>query len=405
MKSGLTAALALLALLSLAPASGAATVDELERRLDLVTTELQQLKNEATVAEPQYVSIYGSGPAASRIYQLGRGLSVGGYGEAKYTHYTDDQGTAKDRADLVRLILYTGYKFSDKIVLNTELEFEHAKIEGGEEGGEVAVEFAQLDFLLQQKINLRAGLMLVPVGITNEQHEPTQFHGNDRPLVERQVIPATWRELGVGAFGTLADGIDYKLYLVTGLDATGFNATGIRGGRQEGSKATAEDWGVVARLDFQPLLGLDLGASVYLGNSGQGSEFSGQHPDVFTQLYEAHLQARHSGLEVKGLATLLRIDETGLLNGVPSQAMAGYGELAYDLLAWLAPRSGQYLAPFVRVEKIDYQGSSEDVELYVAGLSYKPHPQVVLKADYRKFDLQAKADAPGEINLGLGFIF
>lgn len=405
MKFSLTAALALLVLLYLAPASRAASVDELERRLDLVTAELQQLKNESAVTAPEYVPVYGSGPAASKVYQLGHGLSIGGYGEAKYTHFINGQEEKSDRADLVRLILYTGYKFSDRIVLNTELEFEHAKVEGGEDGGEVAVEFAQLDFLLRQDLNLRAGLMLVPVGITNEQHEPTQFHGNDRPLVERQVIPATWRELGIGAFGTLVESLDYKLCLVTGLDASGFDATGIRGGRQEGSEATAEDWGVVARLDYQPVLGLDLGASAYLGNSGQGGAFQGEHPDVFTQLYETHLQARHHGLEFKGLATLLRIDDTALLDGVPSQALAGYGELAYDVLPLLCPQSGQYLAPFVRMEKIDYQGSSEDLELYVAGLSYKPHPQVVLKADYRKFNHLAKADGGDELNLGIGFIF
>jgi len=406
MKTFCVAVVCLLTLSALPHTARSASVEELERRLDLVTEELQKLKNESAVSgEVEYSSSFGQGPAASKVYHLPKGLSIGGYGEAKYTAFVDDKGDRLNKADFVRLVLYTGYKFTDSILLNSELEFEHAKVEGGEDGGEVAVEFANLDFLLDEKFNLRAGLMLLPVGITNELHEPTLFHGNDRPLVERQVIPATWRELGVGAFGKLAEGLDYKLYLVNGLDADGFGATGIRSGRQEGSEATAEDLAVVARLDYQPQLGLDLGASAYLGNSGQSGEFSGQQADIFTQLYEVHGQYKHHGLELKGLATLLKIDETGLLGGVPEQALAGYGEIAYDILPLLAAGTGQYLAPFVRLEKIDYQGSNEDVELLVAGLSYKPIPNVVLKADYRNFNHLAKADAADEINLGLGFIF
>jgi len=396
-----------LALLTLAPRPGrAASVEELERRLDLVTEELQKLKNESAVSvEPEFTSTFGQGPAASKVYHLPKGLSIGGYGEARYTAFVDDKGDRLNKADFVRLVLYTGYKFTDRILMNSELEFEHAKVEGNEEGGEVAVEFANLDFLLDERFNLRAGLMLLPVGITNELHEPTLFHGNDRPLVERQVIPATWRELGVGAFGQLAEGLDYKLYLVTGLDADGFGATGIRSGRQEGSEATAEDLAVVARLDYQPRLGLDLGASLYLGNAGQSGEFGGQKADIFTELYELHGQFKHHGLELKALGTLLRIDEAQLLGGVPEQALAGYGEIAYDILPLLTPGTDQYLAPFVRFEKIDYQGSAEDVNLLVAGLSYKPIPKVVIKADYRNFDQQAKADSADEVNLGIGFIF
>jgi len=401
--------LALLMTLLLAqPGVGqAASTEELERRLDLITAELQKMKNETAVTDQAYSSDYGLGPAASKVYKLSKGLSIGGYGEAKYTNYVQDQGSNVDTADMVRLILYTGYKFTDKILLNSEIEFEHGKVEGGKDGGEVAIEFANIDFLLDEKVNLRAGLMLMPVGITNELHEPTLFHGNDRPLVERQVIPATWRELGVGAFGQISEGLEYKLYLVNSLDASGFDSKGIRGGRESGSKAKAEDFSLVARFDYEPTLGLNLGGSAYLGNAGQGQEFNGKQVDVFTQIYEVHGQYKVRGLELKALASRVEIDDTEQLNGVPERVAGWYSEVAYDLLPHIVTGTSQYLAPFVRYENIDYAGSNQDVELLVSGLSYKPIPNVVVKADYRNFNNfgTGKADAADEVNLGIGFIF
>jgi len=385
----------------------AADVAELERRLDLVTEELQKMKNEAAIEESAYASSYGFGPAASKIYQLTKGLSIGGYGEARYTNLIHDQAGKRDSADFQRLVLYVGNKFSDHIVLNSEIEFEHASTGSG---GEVSVEFATLDFLLTDALNIKTGLMLVPVGIANELHEPTLFHGNDRPLVERQVLPATWREMGVGLFGKLADGLDYKLYLVNGLDASGFGSKGVRDGRQNGAKAVVEDWALVARLDYEPALGLNLGGSVFMGDAGQEQDFAGVRADVFTSIYEIHGQYKVAGLELKALGSLVRISDSAavsaqVLETVPARTSAWYGEVAYDVLQLALPGTQQYLAPFVRYEQIDYRGSNQDVDLLVTGISYKPVPNVVIKGDYRNFNNRRTVDAADEINLGIGFIF
>jgi len=395
-----------LVLLTISSAAWAADMEELERRLDLVTEELQKMKNERSVDE-EYSSSYGFGPAASKVYQLTRGLSIGGYGEARYTNYIHDQAGKRDQADYQRFVLYVGNKFSDRIILNTETEFEHASTEGD---GSVSVEFATLDFLLTDAVNIKTGLMLVPVGIANEQHEPTLFHGNDRPLVERQVIPATWREMGIGLFGKLAEGVDYKLMLVNGLNAAGFGSTGIRDGRQIGSKSIAEDWAVVARLDYEPVLGLNLGGSAYWGDAGQEQDFAGNRVDVLTRIYEIHGQYKVAGLELKALGSVVRIGDSAavsaqVLEQVPDRIGAWYGEVAYDVLPLVVSGTQQYLAPFVRYEQIDYRGSDQDVDLLVTGLSYKPIPNVVVKADYRNFNNRVVADAADEINLGFGFIF
>jgi hypothetical protein len=270
---------------------------------------------------------------------------------------------------------------------------------------------ASLDFLLNEKFNLRTGLLLAPMGITNLLHEPTLFNGVDRPLVERQVIPSTWREMGVGAFGKLTDKLDYKLYVMNGFDGADFTEQGLRGGRQKASKTKAEDWALVGRLDYEPVLGLKLGGSFYLGDSGQGqvTDAGGSEVDVFTQIYEAHAQYKYRGLELKALASQVKIDDAEIIQAqtgedVPDEIFAYYGEVAYDVLPHIFAGTSQYLAPFVRYENLDYDGNNQDVALLVTGISYKPIPNVVLKADYSNFDMKDGTRAD-ELNLGFGYIF
>ena len=110
------------------------------------------------------------------------------------------------RPDFHRFVLLFGHSFSDRIKFWSELEVEHALVEGGEESGEVALEQAYLDFLITPAFNIRAGMMLTPVGIINERHEPPSFNGVERPFVETVIIPTTWRELGFGLTGDFGRG-------------------------------------------------------------------------------------------------------------------------------------------------------------------------------------------------------
>ena len=198
-----------------APASARSTPSadsSAAKKTDILASEVEKLKTQLLIPETrEYKSQFGLGPAASQVYRVNRGISLGGYGEALYTNYVGDKGDSKDTFDLQRAVLYLGYKFNDRIILNNEIEFEHASTgEGAEEKGEVSVEFSQLDFLLHDAANIRAGLMLMPMGFINEMHEPTTFHGSRRPDVERYIIPATWREMGAGLFGEPLPGLRFE---------------------------------------------------------------------------------------------------------------------------------------------------------------------------------------------------
>jgi hypothetical protein len=396
----------------------ASNVKKLERKTDILSQEVEKLRtNLAIPDEVKYKSAYGLGPAASKVYQVGKGLSIGGYGEANYQKIVSDKGNAKDNADFERLVMYVGYKFTDSILFNSEIEFEHGSTA---EGGSVSVEFAAMDFFIDPRVNARTGMVLMPMGFINQIHEPPFFFGNNRPEVERRIIPTTWREIGVGLFGAITPNFTYTGYVVNGLDAQGFNSNGIRDGRQNGGQALAENFGYVARMDYVPdaLPGVSVGTSAYLGNSGQDLNYKGKTPNVFTQLYEAHVQWKYRGLEFRTLGSWGHINDAGILSAYKGQTVgsANYGwytEIGYDVLPLLFKDTPQYLAPFFRYEQFDTIASTPsgykdnqnlDREIFQVGLQYKPIPNVVIKADYRNFSAK-KGSVPDDFNLGFGFIY
>jgi len=397
-----------------------ADVDELERKLDIVTEELRKLKEEEAAPEAKPLeSKYGLGPSASKVYLRDRGLSLGGYGEFNYKESLSD---GDDTYDFLRLVLYAGYKFTDRIVFNSEIEFEHASTGSNDTAGQASVEQAYLDFFLKDWANVRAGLVLVPVGFINELHEPPFFHGNERPSVERQIIPTTWRANGLGVFGDVGETLSYRSYVVTSLRAERFSSANIRSGRQNGNIERAKDFSWVGRLDYTPVLGLDLGASIYLGNQGQGDDLvlgaTTDDVDAFMQMYEGHVQWHHRGLEIRALGVYVNLEDTEELSinaGEPigSDMWGAYGEVAYDVMPWVLPDTEQYLAPWVRYSRYNTQedvpsgfvaDDEQDREDLEVGFSYKPIPQVVIKTEYRYLDAK-EGDRPDEFRLGAGFVF
>jgi hypothetical protein len=402
------------------PSAGAlATVAEQDRKIGVIATEVERLKSALVLpANKEMKSAYGLGPAASKVYQLDHGLSIGGYGEFNFRNPVSDKNGERSRFDVARFVLYTGYKFTDRIILNSELEVEHAVVAGDTEG-EVEVEFLTLDFLAWQPLNFRTGLILVPMGFLNEIHEPPFFHGVFRPEVEERIIPTTWRSGGVGIFGTLLPGLDYRAYALNGMEASGFSNTGTSGGKQEGSFALANDFAGTGRIDYTPFAGGLLGASLWAGNSGQSDRFGGSTPGVFTLIWETHAQLRWRGLELRALGAFTHIKDADLVSEELEDTIAKdqygfYVEGAYDVLPLVLPDTTQYLAPFFRYENLDTQDSvpngfarvpGNSIQLYTVGLDYKPHPQVVLKFEYRNFNADRERRRADEVNLGAGFVF
>lgn len=412
-------------------AEAKAKAEEAERKTNVLAEAVDSLRTQLTIPEElELKGEYGMGPAASKVYRTSRGLSIGGYGEAKYTAFVSDKSpNDRNRADLERLVLYTGYKFNDWIVFNSEIEFEHASTNSTESsgGGSVAVEFAYLDFFLKEYANARAGLVLVPMGFINEWHEPVFYYSVNRPEVERQIIPSTWRELGFGAFGEILPGLSYRAYLLNGLNAKGIRPQGFRDARQNGNRALFEDVAFTARLDYNPIPSLLLGSSVFTGNAGQDQVVDDVRiPKTSTTIWEVHGQYRAHGLQARALFTMANLGDARSLTlalrqigEIPEDAtIAGrmigtYFELGYDVMPWILPESEMALAPFARFSYLNTQdetppglGSNQALQqrIWEVGIDYWPISNVVLKLDYRNFNV-VSGKKPDEINLGFGFVF
>jgi hypothetical protein len=332
----------------------------------------------------------------------------------------------KDQLDFLRGVVYVGYKFNDRLLFNSEIEIEHASTDLA---GSVSLEFAYVDYLIADAIGARAGLLLLPMGLINEQHEPTTFLGTERPATELQIIPSTWRENGLGVFGQ-AGGFVYRGYVVSALDgvgggssdASGFSATGLRGGRQKGSKAVAEDFAGVVRVDYTGVLGLVLGTSIYAGNAGQGavSPLDGTTIDASTVIWEGHAQYRARGLDLRGLFALSHVDDVTDINAVKGlsgdesvgeRLVGWYLQGGYDVLRGV--RSEQQLIPYVRYEQINTQDEvpegfssnpATERRIITIGAAWKPIINLIVKADYLINKNEADTGV-NQLNVSLGYLF
>ena len=398
-----------------AQAADSARVAELERRLEAITRELERMDLGGDVVRAD-TSMQGLGPAASKVYRIERGVSIGGYGEFLYENYASERqdgspATSTDQFDALRAIIYVGYKFNDRILFNSEIEVEHAD--------EIYLEFAYLDYLLNDNVGLRGGMLLAPMGLVNELHEPPIFLGSERPLTENRIIPTTWRENGVGIFGG-DDAFSWRLYLMNSLNGLNFSDAGLRGGRQKGSRALAEDFGLAGRFDYTGTLGLTLGASAYTGETAHNAVLGGEEVGGRVTIWDLHADYRARGWDLRALVAGAKVDDVEELNqlngltgaeGIGTDMLGWYVQAGYDVLR--NSDLEDQLLPYVRYEKVNTQREvaagftadpANDVTITSLGAAWKPVPQVILKADYQIWSNEAET-ATDQWNVSLGWLF
>jgi hypothetical protein len=320
--------------------------------------------------------------------------------------------------DFHRFVLSLEHEFNENISFEAEVELEHTLIDAGDpEGGTLALEEAYIEYRITPVVGIKGGVLLVPVGIINLENEPPKFHGVERPNVERVIIPTTWRESGIGVFGTITDQIRYQAYVMAGLKAEGFSAAnGLRGGRQSGFKSDLSDPSFSGRIDVIPLPGLSFGASFFHGNSTGGVDSLGRGT---VGLWSADARYTTGQLELRVLGTLETISDADLINAEFGNSVAGrmygyYIEVAYDILPHMVADTEQQLFLFGRYERYNTQSSVtgfEPLTQYdrtdiVAGVTYRPVGNVVFKADYSWYLNARNAGSlpnTSQLNLGIGY--
>ena len=342
-----------------------------------------------------------------------QGITVGGYAEVDYNQPEGDNG----KLDVHRLVMFLGYKFSERVQFVAEIEYEHVK--------ELYVEQAFINYSLNGKVNIRGGLMLVPMGIINEYHEPTTFNGVERPNSDKSIVPTTWREIGVGVTGKFDDAsLRYQAYLFNGFasvngDKVLGGSNGLRNGRQKGAESTINTPTFSAKVDYYGLPGLRLGASGYFGRTQAeddvqetlgadvGIAMFGLDARYINKRFSARAQYIHALISDANDYNSLNDADLG------SELKGWYTEAAFNLLP-LAKE--QKLDAFVRFEQYDTHAATYEAGIdrnlgynrqeWTAGLSYHIANGAVVKADYQILDNAIDGyDAKGQLNVGIGVWF
>ncbi len=349
---------------------------------------------------------------------FGKKVTIGAYGELTYNQPEGDNG----ELDVQRLVLLLGYKFSEDVQFVSEIELEHVE--------EVFVEQAFVNYSVGDNISLRGGLMLVPMGIVNEYHEPTTFNGTERPATDNVIVPTTWRELGVGVTGRFPDAsIGYQAYVFNGFKSTvadgdggvsGFlsGSSGLRGGRQKGIKSTVDSPTFSTKIEYYGIPGLRLGLSGYFGKT--------QAADDVEEIDGANIGINMVGLDARygfgkfsarGQFIYAALNDTEAYNNLTGRdlgsALQGYYiEGGYNLLPLTAK---QRLVAFARYENYDTHAKTDGDLMrndaynrtdITTGLSYHIAPGVVVKGDYQFRDNKVEGgDVDDRLNFGIGVWF
>jgi hypothetical protein len=335
-------------------------------------------------------------------------------------HYNKEE-FRDGQIDFHRFVLLITHRFSDRIRFVGELELEHALVAGLEEGGELELEQAYVDFLLSRSFNVRAGMVLMPVGIINERHEPPVYYGVERPFVDTFIIPTTWFEAAVGVHGEIGRGWRYRMYVTAPLNAAEFTAEeGIGEGKQHGSEANMGRAAVTGRLEYVGVRGLTTGVSFWSGKSGH--EFRPRF-DVPVNVFEADARYARGRAELRaqfaqvGISNAMDLNDAGFrLSGVsPNIASALRGAYLEGSYRIVEGRKFGDIGAFLRYENFDTQYRMPegylplkelDREAWVVGGTYWPDPDIAIKVDFVIQKNKSEIlQAPNSFNVGLGWWF
>lgn len=323
-------------------------------------------------------------------------VHIGGYGEMHYNQLKGDD-IEKRGIDFHRLVLFVGYDFSETARLVTELEIEHA-VASASKAGEVEVEQAYLefDFGEARDKHLKTGIILMPVGVVNETHEPATFYGVERPIIETTLLPSTWWAGGVMFSQTMKSGISYDLFLSEGLKTKEGDAFNLKGGKQKttseagaGGRADAFDLATTARIKYTGVPGLELAAyAQYQPDLDQSAKKN--YADSAT-MFGAHAIYQVSDFKMTGLYTQWNLDGDLAKADKKDKQAGGYLELSY--------RPVEKWGVFVRQSEWEKK-QGEKASQTDMGVNFWPLPELVFKADVQFMNKYAAPDSDWDKGVG-----
>jgi hypothetical protein len=427
---------ALFLVLATSPLSARAGDSDMRKELDELKAEVRALRAEVETlrggsaatsaatrapASPEAAAVEPYAPAADAAALSEPATTFWGYGELNYNRPSHDAPAAQ--ADLRRAVLGFGHAFNPTTRVLGELEWEHAVVSAADQG-ESEVEQLYVEHQFRPLVGGRAGLILIPLGLLNEHHEPANYYGVERNFVETAIIPSTWREGGLSAYGSTPGGLNWSAGVTTGFDLSKWDASSEEGRQsplgsihQELQLAKAHDLSFFGTASYQGIPGLTAGGGLFTGGIGQGQrDFAARSARV--TIGEAHGRWQSGRLDLSGLYARGVITDTEALNltfagsptPVPSAFWGAYGQAAFRV--WDHGQST--ITPFLRVEEFNTASSfassppgagieaAATERVITGGLNYLMFQSVVFKADYQKFRIDSSRD---RFNLGVGYQF
>lgn len=380
-------------------------LNDVQQQNEQLTAENQTLKTKVDQTEQTANAAHETAEALAEVTESviqsssSSTTTLGGYGELHYNNLNDQNGSSdKNEMDFHRFVLFIGHEFNDRLRFYSELELEHAYAgNGSDKPGEVELEQAYIQYDLNDKHSISAGVHLIPVGIINETHEPNTFYGVERNSVEKNIIPSTWWEGGVLASGQLSQGFSYDLAATSGLNTTSANNYAIRKGRQKIANAEAEDFAYTGRLKWTGIPGVELSTSLnYQEDITQSTDTTAGS----ALLWEAHAVINKGDFGLRALYATWDLDGDGPANIGADEQTGWYVEPSYKL--------SDTVGVFSRYSSWDNQAaSSSDTEYteWNLGVNWWIDPQVAIKFDYQDQSSPAGEKELDGFNVGLGYQF
>ncbi len=378
-------------------------------------------------------------------------MEIYGYGTLLYSQYDylpNYQQSPKNRAkvDFERFIISPRFIISDNLKLVSEIEFEHGGVgatmeydtleEFGEfeseieSGGEVIVEEAYLDITYQSWLNFKIGHMVIPIGLNSQRHLPNLYLSTHRNISETTILPDTWHETGVMAYGTIAKNLNYQAMIMTGLNSEYFDsANWIKWGNQKSFEyVNADDLAFALRLDYGDTTRSHIGASIYFGNTGANRTKEQLDSDGSVTLMELHGVYDEDNIRLRGLFLWGELSDSPAIttanSGLPNALEAKRTPVASEALAWfveagynIAPILGHQKAiiPFVKYDFVDSmyktQDGVQDLARYentiaTVGVNYYFNENVAFKLDYsRNVNGDSSIEDMDSVTLSVGYQF
>lgn len=394
--------------------------DQLTQRLDVLTQELERLKSQLQEMKKDQEKKEQEAQAKADLPPPAPATQISSYGEISYNRPKDRSQT---QADIRRFVIGMQHRVDPKTTVAAELEVEHA-VASSSDKGEVEVEQMFIEHRPAQNYGLRAGLLLMPVGLLNTNHEPTAYYGVERNFVETAIIPSTWREGGLQFFFEHNNGISWSTGLTTGFDLSKWDANSsdgrdspLRAIHQEMQQSKASDLAFVSNVEWRGVPGLRVGGSGFTGKAGQSApNFAAR--DARVTLWDFHTRWTPGAWDISALyargdisgAGDLNLTFAGSPNPVPHRFDGWYTQLAYR---WHFGDT-YVLAPFTRYERENtgrsFQGLPSGLNpgnigtetIKTVGLNFELNPSVVFKTDIQRF---SRDTGNNRFDLGMGYSF